>query len=276
MTGLAIGCMWNAEELRRSICGLSSRDLFEDTKSIVPGFVDWMVVGHMAAFKEDSAKLQQLISCYPLSDTRIHVLIYNMKKRSPLVITNYTYAATTTNADTNAVLIKAKDSGTLARSIMASCAIPAVIFPVKVFRKSISKYVDGGVYAPSPVGLMIHGGYLHVGENSRFIYFLPSIGGAVSALRFLQIIYSKMDADVNKELDTIVMEFRRLGCNQERTFDNLAEAVSVYNVSSPVLMLIRPVFDPAWYRFDILNFSSKALCHIVDHEFKYHISVLTR
>lgn len=273
---LGVAGNWNATYIRNVVRHFNSSDLCYTPSKYMPGVINWFLVG-------------SLILPSPSAYTWMKKYLNIDFERQPEIIIGtyspdtYTPALFSTRTDQTSRfgngLIEAYCGGDLrllTRATLASVSIPELLPSVKVVEGSTKKYVDGGLYSPSPWSIL----WPQIMQTTRalkLVYFISTLTIPNPQFRVMAPLFSLVDSMCIRESMDILDQFRmRIGRDPVRTtYDSADSAYARFRIESQLVMFIRPKDHTHEYHFDMTSFTGHQILTIMNarHFLTYEIWV---
>lgn len=277
VAALGFGAGWQAPEIRRRAGRLSAAQLYAKAGPLVPDLITWGLVGNLRyptpriyAVGEEAFG-GRLGPGAPPQGTELVLGTYCVQERNARLFSSAP-APSTWTAGTQGVT-HLQDAPSMTRAVLASAAVPFVLPPVRVEPRRPRTYVDGGVYAPSPLSSMwprFAGAW-----PLRAVYFVSTAETPPPFLGALAPVVEIMDAAAAREAADAADAFRQNAARDGlptatlRTADPREAAARWMEAPSALLTVIpRPKHT---YAFDLFGFSGDALLGVLDRyrDFEY-------
>jgi hypothetical protein len=156
------------------------------------------------------------------------------------------------------------DTDMCMRAMLASCAIPNFIPPVRIRSDSPTLYQDGGLYSPSPWSSLSHL-WLRYTNPMKLICFVSTLELPVSSTDIVRPLYDMVYTSCTKEYEMIAEVFisRNPNAQMSKT-SNFAEAMQIFQGARECVLFVIPHTKHTHYFFNIANFTGAQVNQIVE------------
>ena len=256
---------WNAAEIRRVASTFDSSKIFHRPSNFLPGIINWSMVGSL---------IMPAASAYDWVATHLDVDFEKLPEHiiGTYCIDTFSPALFSTRMQSSSYFSENEieaycggDLKTLTRAAMASAAIPEILPPVKVLADSTRKYVDGGLFSPSPWS-SVWSDVVRNTNQLKIIYFISTISVPNPLFGLVTPLLSLVDSMCIRESIDLLEQFRnKAGHALTRLeFSTVSEAYAVFKSKSQALMFIRPKTHEHVYSFDMTSFTGQQLTRVLD------------